>query len=190
MTHPPAGRPAISAVAADIIAESAPEYLDELAVAAVGFFGSEPARRAMVRRVLVGRSGPGPNAIDAVSGALVVQTVLVLLQAVATDTASDLIRRGIGNGVDFLRRRRAGRDVARAGAQLTAQTPVPAVPASQAQLIGDLARQLIIASKGDPAVADMIAAVLTEAVSDAPYRARPAAIPRQSGDPSRAEPGE
>ncbi len=71
-----------------VIEQVAPEQLDELRVVAHGFFRSDQARDRIIDTVLIGRGGPAPAGVDAVSGTLIAQTALVLLQAVATDTTS------------------------------------------------------------------------------------------------------
>ena len=161
----PSDRPrSIEFLARQVIGRAAPEQLTELQVVAHGFFRSDPARDRVVDAVLVGRGGAAPAGVDAVGGALIVQTALVLLQAVATDTASDLIRERLGHGWDRFRRRRAARRQRKAGRGLPAAASVPEISAADARALADLGREIVVRSGGSAATADVFAIAFAAAV--------------------------
>ena len=62
-------------------------------VAESGFYGPAPVRRAITRAVLTGGRGgrTTTTAMGGGSGPLIVETILVVLNAVATGVAADLI---------------------------------------------------------------------------------------------------
>jgi hypothetical protein len=133
----------IGALADEIISRSTAELRPELQIVTDGYFGSERVRRRTIDAVFSGRSGSAPVAADAVAGALVVHTILVLLQAVATDTASDLIRGGVG---DRWKRWRAKQLLQKAGSRETPESPVPALSPSEAVALGHVLRILLCRS--------------------------------------------
>ncbi|GAA2688220.1 hypothetical protein [Actinoplanes palleronii] len=154
----------IETLAERVVRKTAPDQVGELRIVAQGFFGSDHVRHRVVNSVLVGGGGAAPVGVDAVSGTLIVQTALVLLQAVATDTASDLIRDQAGNGLSWWRRRRAARALHRAGKTVTATTEMPAVSAKDALLLAEIGRGIVERSGGSKETADLFAIVFAAEV--------------------------
>ncbi len=156
----PHQRRTIEAIAHQVIRDRAREYEPELRVVSGSFFASRQVRKRTIDSVVVGGSGIAPNGVDAVTGALVVQTVLVVLQAVATDTASDLIRAGTGN---VFRRWWTARKLA--GKGVTATADVPELSSSEAKAVGELVSDLLVKSGENRDKADTIAIALASFLS-------------------------
>jgi hypothetical protein len=154
--------PTIEQLATALLTEIAPDKVDLLPVVVTGFYRHPAVRRRMVRAVRRPRRGPVVAGVDPGAVDLVVQTVIVLLNAIATDVISDAARQH-GRGLAGWFRRRFRRDPLSRPATDGAATTLPAMSAAEAAAVGEAACRLAIAAGLSP---DRAAAVRNKLAGD------------------------
>ena len=155
--------PTIEQLAAGLLAEIAPDQADILPVVAASFYGDEAARRRIVRTVCRPGRGPVAAGVDPGVADLVVQTVLVLLNAIATDAISEAARKHAG-----LLWRRHRRKLLSIPARRGAATPVPKLAPTKAAAVGDELYAIAVGAKLPVEQAQLLKNLLTARLTEVP----------------------
>ncbi|MEV4517437.1 hypothetical protein AB0K00_51840 [Dactylosporangium sp. NPDC049525] len=155
--HPP---PTVATAAEEILRSIDERLLPQLPVVLVSFYHGAPTRRAITRAVTTSRTAHVPAALGADSGPLIVQVVVVALNAVAAGVAVNLLTEQASRVGRWAYRRRLARRPAPRGAT----TPLPQLSARDAAAVGEAVRRMV-GHRADAETAQLVATALTAALT-------------------------